>query len=183
MNPLQTIVGNNPYTKLDTQNIVSFQTISLLFNNEPDQPTLADEQNTDTLVYEFKHGYNYIPTIWLTWYNSSPEFPPDPDIGNTATTFFNFGDETANGNIPQLGEAESLSLIGYVNYNDPIYGIEKFTTAFLYAKVKTNNIYIYIRKQALFSTSDNTIVPIYLAGITLNMRCYVFTEPADTSTY
>lgn len=162
---------------------MSFQTISLLFNNEPVQPSITGNLNTDTLLYHFPHGYSYIPRTWFTWYNSSPSSPADPDIGGTATTFAEFGDETANGDIPGIGLASQQSLLGIIAYNDPIDGLGEYTTAFIYTEIDTKNFSIYVRKQALQTTSDNTTIPIYLAGITLNMRCYVFTEPADTSTY
>ena len=115
-----TLNSNYPFTKLDTQNIVSFQTIQILFNNEPTQPTPGNTQ-VSTLLYSFPHGYNYIPSIWLGWQNTAATYPSTPGSGGTATTLYAFGDDTAWSNISTLGvtsatnlTAQSLSVSGII---------------------------------------------------------------------
>lgn len=172
---------NAPMTKLDTTNIVSFQTISLLFNHEPAQPTYGAP--TDTLLYQFAHGYTYIPAIWLTWQNPAPAYPAAPGVGATALRLNAFGDETAAFNIPGIGTATQLSIYADLMYNDPVFGTGNFTDAFLYAVVDATNVSIYVRKVVLLQTSGGADLPIFIIGTTANMRVYVFTEPGTTSTY
>ena len=62
-----------PFAKLDKTNNVSFQTINLLFNNEPPNPSGGggDIGPKTTLVYQFPHGYNYVPSTWFLMQNPS----------------------------------------------------------------------------------------------------------------
>ena len=168
MNPLQTLVGSTPYTKLDTANIVSFQTIVILFDHEPTQPPAVAPYTVSTPIYQFAHGYSYISSIWAMWQNSSPESPDSPSSGNTASYFNAFGDD-ANTNI------------GYIVYNDS-GAITQMTKADLVITADNINVYIAVKKTTL-ATLDLATVPLYLAGITLNLRIYCFTEPANTSSY
>lgn len=45
-----------PLAKIDRTNPTSFQNIHIVFNNNPPLGPV--------LVYKFKHGYTYTPTIW-----------------------------------------------------------------------------------------------------------------------
>jgi hypothetical protein len=183
---VQNFVGTYPYTKLDTQNVVSFQTISLLFNSEPPQPPSGAPYYTNTVVYKFKHGYSYIPATWLQWQNDSPSAPGTPSSGNSATTFYAFGDDS-NGielvnDINGLGPVvQPPALIALTEYNNA-GSIIQTTQASLITTIDTTYIYISILKETL-ATISGAVIPLYLAGTTLNIRCYVFTEPANTSTY
>lgn len=178
---------NNPFTKLDVTNPVSFQTISLLFNHEPPQPVAPTPLFTDTLVYQFKHGYDYVPAIWLMWQNPTPQFPPNPTIsGTSATTFYPFGDDTSS--LAYIGGTQEnvfvqSTQIASVNYN--LSGsVLTTTSAMLSAIADETNVYIHIVKQAIvYITPGNIVIPVNLNGVTLNMRCYVFTEPATTTVY
>lgn len=58
-----------PFAKLDKTNTVSFQNISLLFNREPPNPNGTSVFLTTTLVYQFPHGYKYIPSTWFLMEN------------------------------------------------------------------------------------------------------------------
>lgn len=175
-----------PFTKLDTQNVVSFQTISLLFNKEPAQPPASAPFYSITQVYQFPHGYSYVPSIWLMWQNSSPEFPPPPTIVNSsATTYYPFGDDTSGYDV--LGSIQLDSFIeSGTQLASQLYlannGMFQTTAAQLYATVDATNVYINIIKFAVSLIGGNAI-PLFLAGVTLDIRCYVFTEPADTSIY
>lgn len=181
--PQQLLAEDKPMTKLDTTNTVSFQTISLLFNAEPPQPTPVTLA-TDTQLYQFAHGYDYIPTIWMEWQNASPSYPPPPGAPGSATTMFNaFGDDTAAFNIPAVGSATGLSLLAIVAYYDAFTGVGNYTSAFLYVVVDTVHVTLFVRQQALQLTSGGAVVPIHLGGTTVNIRIDVFTEPATTSTY
>jgi hypothetical protein len=58
-----------PFAKLDTQKTESFQTINLTFLNDPPEPAgTPGNENLDTLVYSFTHGYSYVPMIWTLGY-------------------------------------------------------------------------------------------------------------------
>jgi hypothetical protein len=184
---IQELITNTsvPFTKLDTQNKVSFQTISILFNGEPAQSPNGSPYYSTTQIYSFSHGYNYIPSIWMMWQNPSSTFPADPSVGDYATTFYPFGDDTASSGAlasieTSLDEATGSVAIEY--YNDSVAGIIPVTGADLYILVDKKNVYINIMKSTYATVSGNS-VPLYLAGTTLNIRCYVFTEPANTSTY
>lgn len=52
-----------PFEKLDSTNPVSFQIITLFFNNEPPNPPVNTFNKT--LVYSFPHGYDYVPSSWF----------------------------------------------------------------------------------------------------------------------
>lgn len=175
------LIGQYPFTKLDVTNIVSFQTISILFQNEPPQP-LASPGFTDTLIYQFPHGYNYIPTVWMQWQQPEPLFPADPiSSGLTSTTFYTFGDDTSSGNV--IGVSTALSLYSQVKYNDSVLGVIVGTRGLFYVTVDTEKVSIYLRKVVVRQTFGNQVVPLDVQGTFCNMRVYVFTEPATTSTY
>lgn len=53
-----------PFAKLDTTNTVSFQIISIFFNNDPPSPAFGNAP-IKTQVYQFKHGYTYVPSTWF----------------------------------------------------------------------------------------------------------------------
>jgi hypothetical protein len=177
--------SKNPFTKLDTSNIVSFQTISILFDHEPPQPANSIGAHTQTLIYQFPHGYNYIPSIWLMWQNDSPEFPALPSANSSATTYYPFGDDTSSqaeldilsGESP-ANDGTNLAFVTY--YNGTSYADTTF--AWLTTLVDSTNVYIYVMKYASTLVGGDAI-PLYLAGVTLDIRCYVFTEPGSTSTY
>lgn len=56
-----------PFAKLDSTNINSFEIISLFFNTEPPNPVAPTSTAThsNTLVYQYKHGYTYTPSTWF----------------------------------------------------------------------------------------------------------------------
>ncbi len=59
-----------PFHKLDSTNPVSFQVISILLNHEPPNPPIPPATpphftTSRTLIYSFRHGYNYIPSSWF----------------------------------------------------------------------------------------------------------------------
>jgi hypothetical protein len=70
-----------PFAKLDKTNLVSFQNISIQFYNEPPAPsgTYPDIGPTTTLVYQFVHGYTYVPSTWFLMQvtpSSTVSYPP-----------------------------------------------------------------------------------------------------------
>lgn len=168
-----------PFTKLDTTKIGSFQTISILFNDEPPQSPSSSPYYTNTLLYQFAHGYNYIPGIWAEWQNSSPEFPADPSSPSASTTtFYAFGDDTSS---LSLLKGEGYGKLAYVRYNDA-GTVYTTTLADLIVTVIGPNVYISVMKYTQDTIGGSTI-PLYLAGVTLDIRIYVFSEPSTTSTY
>lgn len=181
--PQSLLSDKTPLTKLDTTKLESFQTISILFNSEPPQTDPGTFVST-TQLYQFAHGYTYIPDIWMAWQNPAPAYPSPPtSSGASATTFNAFGDESASSNIPAVGNSTALELLAVVNYFDPINGPANYTMAFLYCIVDATNVTIYVNKTAYKKNSSGNIVPIYLVGVTANIRLYVFTEPANTIIY
>lgn len=56
-----------PFHKLDLSNERSFQVIDLTLNSEPPDPATPTSVTTfsNTLVYQYAHGYNYLPSTWF----------------------------------------------------------------------------------------------------------------------
>jgi hypothetical protein len=54
-----------PFAKLDSTNNVSFQTITILFGVDTPSPDGTDTTTNSTLVYQFAHGYKYVPSTWF----------------------------------------------------------------------------------------------------------------------
>lgn len=52
-----------PFAKLDKTNTVSFQNFTILFNKEPPNPSGSGSKTT--LLYQFAHGYKYVPSTWF----------------------------------------------------------------------------------------------------------------------
>lgn len=171
---------NNPFTKLDTTNIVSFQTISLLFNSEPPQPPAVAPFYSNTLLKQYKHGYNYTPSVWMMWQNGSPAFPAAPASGSSATTFYPFSDDTSGytasqtiaGTILIGGPSSILAIVAYNNAGSTL----NTTDALFYITADSTNVNLYIMKRTL-ATINGAVIPLYLAGTTINIRLYVFVEP------
>lgn len=165
-----------PLTKLDTTKNESFQTISILFNREPHQPDPVMRYST-TLLYQFPHGYSYTPSVWMEWQNLAPSHPATPPAGGHATTFFDFGDDSASENIPTFGNTTGLALYASILYNaDPTYGTAG-STAFLYVRADDTNVSIYLAKVS--GPSAGPPAPIFIIGTTASVRLYVFAEPAS----
>lgn len=64
---------SKPFIKLDTQNPVAFQTISLIITNDPPEP-VGPATHRYTQIHKFAHGYDYIPSVEVLYYvtNSPP---------------------------------------------------------------------------------------------------------------
>jgi hypothetical protein len=165
-----------PFAKLDTTNDISFQTISILLNVEPSQPTALS--TTRTLLYSFPHGYKYIPSIWADWQNTSPSTPKPPTPGNTATTYFSFGDDS-NGIIIPLADngtiVGAISPLARVDHNNSGTILEDVSDASLVFTADDTNVHIYLVKQSL-TTVGGVPFPVNVEGYTLDIRCYVFVE-------
>ena len=184
--PNQLLSMNNPFTKLDTTNIVSFQTIQLLLNHEPPQAPPTAPYYTDTVVYQFPHGYQYVPAIWMSWaFPSANPNPGNPGVGSSNTVSFPNGDDTASSAAYEAISggiiAGGNSTLALEQYNDGS-GTQYVSEAYLYLTVDTANVYVHIMKGTL-GTLGGSIIPLYLIGYVINLRTYVFTEPGTTSTY
>jgi len=79
---------SNPFIKIDTQNDGGFKTITLIITTDPPEPPPTGVPNY-TLLYRFKHGYTYIPSLESLFYVSSP--PPSPYSNGTQTYFQDSG--------------------------------------------------------------------------------------------
>lgn len=53
-----------PFAKLDSTKDTSFQNISIFFGVDTPNPDGVTAFSLNTIVYQFAHGYNYIPAIW-----------------------------------------------------------------------------------------------------------------------
>lgn len=170
-----------PFSKFDATKPQSFQTIDLLFNAEPTNPTTING-TSNTLIYSFAHGYNYIPSIWMMWQNSAPAFPAPQNLTST-TTFYSFGDDTAGiftlqNFSPSSSVYQSTSPLASVTvlYNgNPYY----CSDATLYAKVDSSTVYLYLLKVNYVTfTVSPTYFPTNILNTRISVRIYVFCEPA-----
>lgn len=59
------------FIKIDTQNKAGFQTITLLITNDPPYSPPTGFFNTWTVLYKFKHGYTYTPSLESLFYVTS----------------------------------------------------------------------------------------------------------------
>ena len=78
--------ADNPFSKLDTTNTVSFQNINLLFNSDPPVPGVGGTSIV-TKVYSFPHGYSYVPQTWVLYQN-------DSGTGNSSSLTYGYEDST-----------------------------------------------------------------------------------------
>lgn len=176
----------NPLAKLDSQNTVSFQNIRILFNNEPTASSLSNP-NTKTLIYTFPHGYDYVSSSWLLWFNTNPNVFNNTviDTGNTyntRTTYYQLGDEIIdflNNNSGSIdGQSTGGNLVATASVDISGGGI--FTNSENVSLVteidKTSfNIYL-IRNLLLVLGPGGTPVPVIMKSVILNIRAYVFVE-------
>jgi hypothetical protein len=81
-----TFDANNPFIKIDTQNTAGFDTIELIITNDPPEPS-GGATDAYTVLYKFKHGYAYTPSVETLFYVTSP--PPGTHF--TQTYFQDFG--------------------------------------------------------------------------------------------
>lgn len=58
-----TFSTRNPFHKLDSTNSNSFQIITIFLSHETPNPTIGN--TLDTIVYQFAHGYTYVPSTWF----------------------------------------------------------------------------------------------------------------------
>lgn len=61
------------FIKIDTKNPVGFQTITMLITNDPPEP-VSPVQFAYTVLYKFKHGYTYTPSLETLFFVLTP--PP-----------------------------------------------------------------------------------------------------------
>ena len=54
-----------PFAKIDSTNNVSFQIINILFLTEPPNPDGSVSTYQRNLIYQFAHGYTYVPSTWF----------------------------------------------------------------------------------------------------------------------
>lgn len=57
----------DPFAKLDSTNVNSFEVITILFNTEPPNPSppLGQTGTLRSLIYQYPHGYSYTPSTWF----------------------------------------------------------------------------------------------------------------------
>lgn len=116
--PQVTFSTQYPFAKLDKTNTVSFQNISILFNHEPPNPagTPGNTGPIKTLVYQFPHGYKYLPSTWMMCQN-----PTNTGVGLQPAYF-----------------QESFIIIA----TDEGF----YTAAELHIQVDATNVYLYVWK-------------------------------------
>lgn len=116
-----------PFLKIDTQNKVGFQTITLIINTDPPEPT-AGGANTYTVVKSFAHGYKYIPEVEMLCYVQTP--PPGQVYPQFQTYFQDYG---------RIGAATGGS------------------AAALYAIADATNVYLVVEKSRPSGGSTNLL--------------------------
>lgn len=105
--------SSSPFLKLDTQSQTSFQTVLLLFNNDPPEPVYPTIYSL-TVVYKFAHGFKYTPRVWSLFQVVTPP------IGTHFTqSYFQdvgvIGAHTADDEVEMYISADSTYV--YINVN------------------------------------------------------------------
>lgn len=79
-----------PFIKIDTQNPAGFQTILLLITTDPPEPVSGTGfADTYTVVYKFKHGYTYVPTVETLFVVTAAA--PGQSANSYQAYFYDFG--------------------------------------------------------------------------------------------
>ena len=107
----------NPFIKIDTQTATGFQTILLLITTDPPEPSAGNY--TRTIVYQFAHGYKYVPSVEMLFNVTSAP----PGAAYTQTYFQD------SGIIGQHTALDSASLYTSANATNVYIICEKFKSA------------------------------------------------------
>ena len=136
-----------PFAKLDSTNLVSFQNIQLFFAIDTPNPDGVTSGYIRTNVYQFPHGYSYIPTVWMFYQRVGAGIQDTP----SSTRFSPYG---------YWG-----GIIAAANISD------SSTYATLDPTADATNVYIDVTKNAGVGSPDTNLV-----GYSLNIRLYIFVE-------
>lgn len=131
-----------PLAKLDRTNPVSFQNIRIQFNNNL-------PLNVKTLLYQFPHGYNYVPSTW-TMVQSTGIVSP----------YYDYGFVMDSGGLMQ-----GPGMFG------PSWYVSFLT------EVDATNVYYYA--QRLQDTVFDSGQQVTIAGVAIRIRTYVFVEDVN----
>lgn len=149
--PQETLLSTKyPLHKLDTQNKVSFQNISIFFNSNPPDPDGTIETSLSTLIYSFPHGYDYTPTTWLMFQRTAGAGVQSSPASTRVSAY------QYEGGIIASSSTSDFSNFAYLEY---------------FADNK--NIYIKVRKIYNIATGGP---PVDLSAYALLIRIYVFVE-------
>jgi len=140
-----------PFAKLDSTNLVSFQSIEISFANDPPNPDGSTSDNLTTLIYKFPHGYKYTPTVWCMFQRTVGA----GDQGDLTVT--KFGPYQYESGVIAVSSASDLA-----NY------------ATLELAADDTNIYLGVMKVNVGAFGPDP--PVNIAGYTLLVRVYVFVE-------
>lgn len=136
-----------PFTKLDSTNIVSFQLITVFFNNEPPNPDGSSSKYQRTLVYQFPHGYTYVPSSWFlaTTSNFSTVLGPE---GVTMVQHFI---------SPLVSSAQFVVTVDSTNVN---FYIDKYydTTSFTAPAPNIQGVFLSVRSYVFVNDLTGTDV-------------------------
>lgn len=108
---------SNPFIKLDTQVKTSFQTITLLITTNPPEP-VSPATDTYTVVYQFNHGYKYVPSIENLFNITTP--PPSTVF---MQTYF-----LDSGQIAGQTVADGAYIYAIADVNNVYFIVHKFKT-------------------------------------------------------
>lgn len=149
--PQETLLSTKyPLHKLDTQNPVSFQNLSIYFNANPPDPDGTIETSLTTQIYSFPHGYDYTPTTWMMFQrNAGPGVQSNP--ASTKYSAYQY-----EGGIIAAADVGDFSNFAYLNYS-----------------VDNKNVYIKVTKVYNVFTGAP---PVDLSAYALLVRIYVFVE-------
>lgn len=145
------LTSQYPFHKLDVENVVSFQNISLLFVSDPPNPDGTIQTSLTTNVYTFKHGYNYVPATWLLAQRAVGAGVVTDPTSNRYSAYFYEGGLIAADNTSDLSPYAALDYV-----------------------VDSENITLSVTKyyDAVFGFGS----PVNISGYSLDIRIYVFVE-------
>lgn len=173
-----------PFTKIDSTKPKNFQTISVLFNTNPPDPSF--QSYTNTLIYQYPHGYDYAPSFWMQWYNPSSNATsanggPTPPNNETGVWSYQFGDDGSGIDLYNALNGSPIDITPEFMLAQSIYndsgGFLTGTTAEVVITSDSENINVYILKECFLTVGGNPI-GLDMRGISIDMRIVVFAEPA-----
>jgi hypothetical protein len=139
----------HPFAKLDTTNKVSFQNINIFFANDPPNPNGTTQTSLVTTVYQFKHGYKYIPALWCIYQRTG--FGVQNDFSSTK--------------------------FGPYGYENGTFCVSSASDTAQYAELAfwADETYVYIGINKHYQTDAfHPDPPVNLLGYSLLLRVYAF---------
>lgn len=139
------LTSKYPLAKIDSTKAGSFKNVRIQFNNNV-------PLNVPTVVYQFKHGYNYTPSIWSLCRIFG--------LASPYLTDYNY----------IIDDGPVMTYRGAGGAIDVVY---------FWAEADATNVYYYVNRIADTTAYAPTVINVTIAGVSLRIRTYVFVEDVN----